>query len=370
MTKKIIAIGLTFALNTCVPANTDDSAPTIYSNGVKDTLSIGENFFKDAKVFTDETRTKIIKGYMTYTDAAHLNESEIVRMTAVGIKNGYDVSFLTLEGRDIICYSTSDRKPDAEYVQKRLASYNIESKVIKVDTRVELVNLVGRGLINTIVKNLNNLSKNKDDRISQLEKYVKTIAVNQKADNFPEVEKDKELYNRNIIDRETKKEEISLLPSTEVKELKQCAPCKETKCPTATIATSEKIDLSSLQVVNRVVTKEYLIKIAKGKITNIAPLNDKQVKDTTIEVVDKQIRTVSKNIKADAGSPLPKLSTFSKAFSYIREHGAITKDGRLILNGKAYKNGDKIDKWTLTSVDYSTGVIVIDELFVTGINKK
>lgn len=370
MTRKIIIMGLTLALSTYAFANTDDSAPTIYSNGVKDTLSIGENFFKDAKVFTDETRTKIIKGYMTYTDAVHLNESEIVRMTAVGIKNGYDVSFLTLEGRDIICYSTSDRKPDAEYIQKRLASYNIESKVLKVDTRVEQVNLVGRGLINAIIKNLNNLTKAKDDRITQLEKYVKTIATNQKADNFPEVEKDKELYNKNIVSGETKKEEISLLPSTEVKESKQCAPCKETKCPTATTATPEKIDLSSMQVVNRVVTKEYLLKIAKGKIANIAPLNDKQAKDTTVEVVEKQIRTVAKNIKVDAAAPLPKLGTFSKAFSYIREHGAITKDGRLILNGKAYKNGDKIDRWALTSVDYLTGVIVIDELFVTGINKK
>jgi predicted small secreted protein len=121
-----------------------------------------------------------------------------------------------------------------------------------------------------------------------------------------------------------------------------------------------KLDLNNLQVVNRVVTEQFL---KKKKIKNpkkVKPLNARTAKKMTIETVEEKNRIVARNIKKHYKKRIPVFKSFSKLYVYITNNGVLSKDGSLILNGRVFKNGDKISGgWILKNTIYENGVIVV-----------
>jgi len=322
-----------------------DNRGTIYSNGVKDSFTVGERYFGNIEVFTNPEYNLPLKGYATFVKVSNLNEAKIVRISALGIKNGFNVRYVQLDGEDVVIFSVVDRKADAVYVQKRLESYNVHTRIEKINIMAKHTNLVGRRLFSIINKNFKKVFKNKDNRIAQLEKYIRNI-------NNPD--------KKAMID-------LSIIPIKKVRIKDKC------KCPKIKeIIVKKSIlleDLKELQVVNRVVTKDYLVKLKKER-KELKPLNNYTAKIMTIEKVKAQNRIVAINVKNDFNKKLPDIKSFSKIYKYLRKHAGITKNDIIILHGKAYQKNDKLLKWVITSINHKTGIIVLDNSYSVQISKK
>jgi len=334
----LVAIGLVTALYA-----SEDKRAIIYANGVKDTLAIGEKYFSDPDVFSNPNKPIALHGYAVMVKATNMNEAKIVRITAIGLKSGYDVKFVNIDGDDIAVFSVQDRKADAVYIQRRLASYKIVTRIKKVDIDARHVNLVGRRMIEIIRKNFNIILREKDNRIQKLERYISTT-LKQTS------QIDDEVLQNNDID------EPMLTHNKRVKKH------KVKKCSKRPIVKKTVISLRNLQVVNRVITKGYLRKQQRAH-KKIKPLNDYTMRTMTIEKVSAQKQIVARNIKHDFKKKMPKIRNFSKMYKYLRTHAGITKENFLVLHGKIYKVGDKLQKWVISDINYKTGIIVLDDSY-------
>lgn len=335
----LIAVGLVATLHA-----SEDKRAIIYANGVKDTLVIGEKYFSDPNVFLNPNKPIALHGYAIMTKATNMDEAKIVRITAIGLKSGYDVKFVNIDGDDIVIFSVQDRKADAVYIQKRLASYKIATRIKKISIDARHVNLVGRRMIEIIRKNFNIILREKDNRIQKLERYI-NIRLKQNSSIGDEILKSNDL-DSHLLDRKTQKNKLH----------------KKTNCTKRPIIQKTVISLKNLQVVNRVITKKYLKKLKKAH-KKIKPLNDYALKVMTIEKVSAQKQVVARNIKHDFKKKMPKIKRFSKMYKYLRTHAGITKENFLILHGKIYKVGDKLQKWVISDINYKTGIVVLDDSY-------
>jgi hypothetical protein len=327
----LIAIGLVTILSA-----SEDKRAIIYANGVKDTLTIGEKYFSDPDVFLSPNKPIALHGYAVMVKATKMDEAKIVRITAIGLKSGYDVKFVNIDDDDIVVFSVQERKADAVYIQKRLASYKIVTRIKKINIDAKHVNLTGRRLIDIVRKNFNIILREKDNRIHKLEKYISTTLekTTQKDD---EILQDSNIYKQTIKHK-----------------------TKKTNCEKRPIVKKTVISLKNLQVVNRIITKKYLKKQQRAH-KKIKPLNDYAMEKMTIEKVSMHKQIVARNIKDDFKKKMPKIKSFSKMYRYLRSHAGITKENFLILHGKAYKVGDRLQKWAISDVNYKTGIVILND---------
>ena len=333
----LIAIGLITTLYA-----SEDKRAIVYANGVKDTLAIGEKYFSDPDVFSNPNKPIALHGYATMVKVTNMNEAKIVRITGIGLKSGYDVKFVNIDGDDIVIFSVQDRKADAVYIQKRLASYKIVTRIKKVDIDARHVNLVGRRMIEIIRKNFNIILREKNNRIQKLERYISTT-----------------LKQNSQIDDEILQDNDSNEPLLHKKTVKKQ---KKAECPKRPIVKKTVVSLKNLQVVNRVITKSYLKKQQRAH-KKVKPLNGYTMRTMTIEKVSAQKQVVARNIKHDFKKKMPKIKSFSKMYKYLRTHAGITKENFLVLHGKVYKIGDKLQKWVISDINYKTGIIVLDDSY-------
>lgn len=338
----LIAIGLVTTL--CA---SEDKRAIIYANGVKDALTIGEKYFSDPDVFSHPNKPISLHGYAVMVKATNMNEAKIVRITAIGLKSGYDVKFVNIDGDDIVVFSVQDRKADAVYIQRRLASYKIVTRIKKINIDAKHVNLVGRRMIEIIRKNFNIVLREKDNRIQKLERYISTT-LKQNSQIDDEILQDNDFNQNQTL--KTEKNKIR-------------------KCSKRPIVKKTVISLKNLQVVNRVITKSYLKKQQKAH-KKVHPLNDYTMRTMTIEKVSAQKRIVARNIKNDFKKKMPKITSFSKMYKYLRTHAGITKENILVLHGKAFKKGDKLQKWIISDINYKTGIIVLDDSYTIKIKSQ
>lgn len=321
--KKIINIVLIFfTLLTISSANQNN---IIYENGVKDTLSIGTRYVKDLALISKQNSSIFLDGYAVVVNSNSLPEAKIIQATAIGLKNGLDVKFIKLSNKEFIVFSVEKREADALYLADKLNKYGLSSSIERLNGTYNQTVLVAHDLFKAIQDTVAYLNSKKDDTIKKLTEALESKGKNVNIDNTYEfkVQKDR-AYN-------------------------------------------QIIDLSSLQVVNRVITDEYLKK--NGLVVEtVKPLAPKEkVNKTTIQ---KQINTVTKNIKNDKANSLPQITSFSKAYAYLREHAGITKDNQLILHKKAYIVGDKLFIWNISSINYSLGIVVLGSDYTIPLSKK
>lgn len=294
-----------------------------YQNGVDDSKIVMKNYFKNTNQILNSEKYYTLDGFATMIDVTSFAEQKIIKASALGIKLGLDIKFISYNNIEYIVYAVNEREADAISLKQKLDSFGLNSIITPLNDKYIAIDLVATDLIATWKASLNKINQLKDRRIEQLEKALEKKAI---------------------------------VPTNNI---------NTNKAPQKNIV----IDLSSLQVINRVVTDRYLkannLKIGK----NVEPLNHTAQKEVTHEKVAEQIKTVTNNIKKDNGKPLPKINTFSELYSYLTEHGGITKDGILLLNGQTFKKGDKLIEWVISDINYSLGIVVMNNNYNVKVNK-
>lgn len=298
----------------------------IYENGVKDTLAIGTRYVKDLALISNQNSSIFLDGYGVVLNSNSLPEAKIIQATAIGLKNGLDVKYVTVKNKEFIVFSVESREADAMYLVDRLTKYGLAPTVEKLNgTYIQTV-IVAGDLFRAIQDTVAYLNSKKDDTIRKLTQALESKEKNVNIDNTYEVK----------------------------------TPIQQKHI------TSANLDFKEIQVVNRVITDDFLTKYNKT-VESVSPVTPNQKINKNI--VDKQISTVSKNLKNDS-SNIPQIDNFSKAYNYLKEHAGITKNNELILHKTVFKKGDKLFVWNITSINYNLGIIVLGNDYTVPLSKK
>lgn len=325
--KKIICSFVAYGLLT-VTAYADKNN-LVYDNGVKDTQLVGSRYVKDIGLITGQNKDIVLNGYGVLLNVSSFSESKIIQASAIGLKNGLDIKYIKFNNSDYIVFTVEKREADAMFLIDRLSKYGISSSVEKLGGTYSQTILVAHDLISAINDSLTYLTARKDDKINKLSKLITS--------------------NKNIECPDVS----TLVPPMPIKNANQDA---------------NTLDLSNLQVVNRVVTTDYLNKY-KIKARDVKPHSNTQRKSLNSTKVNAQIKKVTSNIKNDAKNGLPEITSFAKAYKYLREHSAITNGNSLLLHKKIYKVGDALFKWNISSINYNLGVVVLGNDYTIPLKK-
>lgn len=298
----------------------------IYENGVKDTLAIGTRYVKDLALISNQNSSIFLDGYGVVLNSNSLPEAKIIQATAIGLKNGLDVKYVTVKNKEFIVFSVESREADAMYLVDRLTKYGLAPTVEKLNGTYMQTVIVAGDLFRAIQDTVAYLNSKKDDTIRKLTQALESKEKNVNIDNTYEVK----------------------------------TPIQQKHI------TSANLDFKEIQVVNRVITDDFLAKYNKT-VESVSPVTPNQ--KINKNMVDKQISTVSKNLKNDS-SNIPKIDNFSKAYNYLKEHAGITKNNELILHKTVFKKGDKLFVWNITSINYNLGIIVLGNDYTVPLSKK
>lgn len=294
----------------------------IYSNGVNDTMLVWEKYLENnqANIFEKTSKLLDLKGFAVFSDVSKMSEVNIIRASAIGLKRGYSVKLVDYEKKEYLLFGIENRKADADFIQNTLISYNIQTRVKKINVKTYQKNLISQKIIKIIKENFKEYISSKDNRIKELEEVVRKLPNNKKTN----------------------------------------------KAKTASSAKKNiYIKISNLQVVNRVVTDTYIKKSKK----KLEVLNAYAKKHITKKKLERQKVNVANNIKKDLTKPLPPLKTFSSVYKYLRTHGGITVDGMLVLNGQAYKPKDMIFGRVISKINRKTGLVVLNNSYNVTVKK-
>ncbi len=298
----------------------------IYENGVKDTLAIGTRYVKDLALISNQNSSIFLDGYGVVLNSNSLPEAKIIQATAIGLKNGLDVKYVTVKNKEFIVFSVESREADAMYLVDRLTKYGLAPTVEKLNGTYMQTVIVAGDLFRAIQDTVAYLNSKKDDTIRKLTQALESKEKNVNIDNTYEVK----------------------------------TPIQQKHI------TSANLDFKEIQVVNRVITDDFLTKYNKT-VESVSPVTPNQ--KINKNMVDKQISTVSKNLKNDS-SNIPQIDNFSKAYNYLKEHAGITKNNELILHKTVFKKGDKLFVWSITSINYNLGIIVLGNDYTVPLSKK
>ena len=298
----------------------------IYENGVKDTLAIGTRYVKDLALISNQNSSIFLDGYGVVLNSNSLPEAKIIQATAIGLKNGLDVKYVTVKNKEFIVFSVESREADAMYLVDRLTKYGLAPTVEKLNGTYMQTVIVAGDLFRAIQDTVAYLNSKKDDTIKKLTQALESKEKNVNIDNTYEVK----------------------------------TPIQQKHI------TSANLDFKEIQVVNRVITDDFLAKYNKT-VETVSPVTPNQ--KINKNMVDKQISTVSKNLKNDS-SNIPQIDNFSKAYNYLKEHAGITKNNELILHKTVFKKGDKLFVWNITSINYNLGIIVLGNDYTVPLSKK
>lgn len=298
----------------------------IYENGVKDTLAIGTRYVKDLALISNQNSSIFLDGYGVVLNSNALPEAKIIQATAIGLKNGLNVRYVIVKNNEFIVFSVESREADAMYLVDRLSKYGLSPTVEKLNGTYNQTVIVADDLFKAIQDTVTYLNVKKDETIKKLTQALENKEKNVNIDNSYEF---KPQAKQNTI-------------------------------------VSNNIDFGEVQVVNRVVTDDFLKKhnVSVDKLSPVSP--NQKISSYSVK---KQIETVSKNIKNDSKGSLPKIDNFSKAYNYLREHGAITKNNELLLNKTVYKKGDNLFAWSISAINYNLGIIVLGNDYTIPVQK-
>ena len=328
--KTILSILITGVIVSSVAQANENKMNLVYSSGAKDAMMIFDKTLGNNDVLDE--KKEYLKGFITYRDASNLTSVQIIKYSAIATKLGYDVKYCKLKGKDSILFSLKDRMPDAKDVAKRLQRHNIVTNVAEIAKEVKIIPLVAKSTFVKFKNYVINTSKEKNEKIQTLEKYIRELESKNKS------------YKILQKPQETK-----------------CTQYKQAKPTIRKIVKKYvKLDTRNLQVVNRVLTERYIHKKHIKNISKIEPLNNYAKRNMTIEVVKKRNRIVAKNIKANKGRRIPSFKNFSQIYKYITKNAVINKNGILIINGRVFNEGDKISgNWYLAKAIYRNGVVIV-----------
>ncbi len=322
---KTYILGIILSLSFASSLKADNNI--IYENGVKDAYSVGVRYIKDLAMISNQNSSVFLDGYGVVLNSNSMPEAKIIQATAIGLKNGLDVRYVIVKNKEYIVFAVENREADAMYLVDRLAKYGLSPTVEKLNGTYSQTVIVADELIKAIQDTVSYLNSKKDDTIRKLTQALESKDKNVNIDNTYEVKTP--IQQRNV--------------------------------------TSSNLDLRELQVVNRVVTDGFLNKHNKTS-DNLSPFapNQKVTKDST----NKQIASVTKNLKNDSPNSIPKIDNFSKAYSYLKEHSGITKNNELILHKTVFKKGDKLFVWDITAINYNLGIVVLGNDYTIPVAKK
>jgi len=327
----ILLIGM--ATNSLMAKNIDKDS--IYAGGVKDAVMITDKVLKTE--IDPNSKKKYLDGYIVFKDASRLDTVEIIKYSAIATKLGYTPEYFRIKGKDSILFSVESRMPDATATASRLKRYGIGTNIAEINKEVKRVVLVANSATRALEEYIKTTTRKDKEKIQTLEKYISELKGKAKPfDILSEPEKTIECKNTAnkkppVINKIIKKEIIKMA----------------------------KIDFTKLQVVNRVVTEKF-VKKHKKTPKKIKPFNKFAEQRMTIEVVEKKNMIVAKNIKKSYGKKIPHFKSFKDLYNYITRYGAITENNKLLLNGRIFDVGDKIQKgWVLSACIYDTGVVVV-----------
>ncbi len=324
MRKKFYLTIILLLIGTSSIANANNNI--IYENGVKDTLAIGTRYVKDLALISNQNSSIFLDGYGVVLNSNSLPEAKIIQATAIGLKNGLDVKYVTVKNKEFIVFSVESREADAMYLVDRLTKYGLAPTVEKLNGTYMQTVIVAGDLFRAIQDTVAYLNSKKDDTIKKLTQALESKEKNVNIDNTYEVK----------------------------------TPIQQKHI------TSANLDFKEIQVVNRVITDDFLAKYNKT-VESVSPVTPNQ--KINKNMVDKQISTVSKNLKNDS-SNIPQIDNFSKAYNYLKEHAGITKNNELILHKTVFKKGDKLFVWSITSINYNLGIIVLGNDYTVPLSKK
>lgn len=327
MKKLKFCIPLIILLITSSSLNADTSNNIIYENGVKDAYAVGTRYVKDLALISNQNSSVFLDGYGVVLNSNSLPEAKIIQATAIGIKNGLDVKYVTVKDKEFIVFSVESREADAMYLVDRLSKYGLSPTVEKLNGTYMQTVIVASELFKAIQDTVAYLNTKKDDTIKKLTQALENKEKNVNIDNAYEVKTP--IQQRNI--------------------------------------TSANLDFKDIQVVNRVITNDFLVKYNKT-VEGVSPVTPNQKINKNI--VDKQILTVTNNLKNDSTNNIPKIDNFSKAYNYLKEHAGITKNNELVLHKTIFKRGDKLFIWDITSINYNLGIVVLGNDYTVPLNKK
>lgn len=321
---KIYTLLFCLLIASSTQANADNNI--IYENGVKDTLAIGTRYVKDLALISNQNSSIFLDGYGVVLNSNSLPESKIIQATAIGLKNGLDVKYVNVKNNEFIVFSVESREADAMYLVDRLSKYGLSPTVEKLNGTYPHTVIVANELFRAIQDTVAYLNVKKDETIKKLTQALENKEKNVNIDNTYEFKP----------------------------QVKQNIPV------------STSLNLGEIQVVNRVITDEFLKK-HNANIDKISPVLPNQ--KVSSYSVKNQIDTVTKNIKNDSKNSIPNIDTFSKAYNYLREHGGITKNNELVLHKSIFKKGDKLFAWSISSINYNLGIIVLGNDYTIPVQK-
>lgn len=330
-------------VNTLLSAqsNLEDIKKEIYSSGVKDTLMIVKQRLSETNSL--QNNAKHLKGYIVYNDASRLSDTEIIRISAIATKLGCDVGFFNIEGNDSIVFSEFVRKPDAVALSERLGRYSVLSKVTKIDAEAKVSLLVGSQIILNINKQIEAHTEKNRNRIVELEKYVIDLSQGKK-----------------IVEKST------FAPTVKEEQKTNCKPIEKIVYKKQLV----NIDLSNLQIVNRVVTSSFLDK-HKTTAKELQPLNNTAIKNITKHSNENKIKEVTENIKKTYEKPIPNMRSFKEVYNYLLNNAVITKNNSLLLHGRIFNENDIVgEKWKIQKIVYESGVVVVNNYHLVSIKKE
>jgi len=325
---KFYTLFLSLLLAGTLQANENNNI--IYENGVKDTLAIGTRYVKDLALISNQNSSVFLDGFGVVLNSNSLPEAKIIQATAIGLKNGLDVKYVTVKNNEFIVFSVESREADAMYLVDRLSKYGLSPTVERLNGTYNQTVIVADELFKAIQSTVAYLNVKKDDTIRKLTQALENKEKNVNIDNTYEF---KPQQKQNIV----------------------------------TSTNSISLDLSNVQVVNRVVTDDFLRKY-KTSVEKVNPISPNQKINSYS--VNKQIDTVTKNLKNDSKSSIPNIDNFSKAYNYLREHAGITKNNELILHQSVFKKGDKLFAWSISSINYNLGIVVLGNDYTVPVQKK
>ncbi len=140
----------------------------IYENGVKDTLAIGTRYVKDLALISNQNSSIFLDGYGVVLNSNSLPEAKIIQATAIGLKNGLDVKYVTVKNKEFIVFSVESREADAMYLVDRLTKYGLAPTVEKLNGTYMQTVIVAGDLFRAIQDTVAYLNSKKDDTIKKL----------------------------------------------------------------------------------------------------------------------------------------------------------------------------------------------------------
>ena len=320
-----------------------------YTDGIDDTLMAIKGTYEDYNPVYDSKNIITTHGYIVFAELNTLNQVDLVSYYSIGEKVGEDLFFSNIEDEQALVFGIFTRKADALYQQERLERIGLKHiRIMYLDKSLKKDVFIGSAILSSLSSVYGREIRHMEDSYRQ------------------EITALKGAFETSVTDGKGGDIALRVIPRHDGVE-KKCRPTvinTPCDCPSPEIKRYVKVSKgTTFQVVNRIVTKEFLDRFYPEKgAESVRPVIRKKFKST--KGFDEERADVAKRAFKDSDdleTQLEGVKNIKTAFNVITKSGVISDKDELVISKRIFKRGDRIGSFTLFDISHKNGVIVLKD---------